>query len=241
MLAKSFSRKWWVMVKRSAGEKKRDLIVSVCKKLFYEKGYNNTTYNDICTAADIPPGTITYHFENKRGIASVIEDEYEPQNKIYIERMCTNRGYSKVLLMAIENFHMWKRDLEDPNLRNFLIDVSRERVPSKAAFRAVKYFYQCVIDELGITVSDKEMRLIVPTQIGMSDAVLMEISRDPDSFTYEEAARFSIRFFLRQLGVADSESEHVIAEAREIFKTLPIDNRYYREFAYDPKYLTVLD
>ena len=63
MLAKSFSRKWWVMVKRSAGEKKRDLIVSVCKKLFYEKGYNNTTYNDICTAADIPPGTITYDFE----------------------------------------------------------------------------------------------------------------------------------------------------------------------------------
>ena len=46
---------------------------------------------------------------------------------------------------------------------------------------------------------------------------------------------------MRQLGVADSESEHVIAEAREIFKMLPIDNRYYREFAYDPKYLTVLD
>lgn len=229
------------MVKRKAGEKKRDLIIDVCKKLFYEKGYNNTTYNDICEAADIPPGTITYHFDSKRGIASAIEDEYEPQNKIYIERMCANRGYSKVLLMAIENFHMWKRDFEDANLRNFLLDVSRERVPSEAAFRAVKYFYQCVIEELGLEVSDRELRLIVPSQIGMSDAVLVELSRDLTQFTYEEAARFSIRFFLRQLGIADDESERVIAEAREIFKELPIDNRYYRDFAYDEKYLTVVE
>lgn len=228
------------MVKRSAGEKKRDLIVSVCKKLFYENGYNNTTYNDICEAADIPPGTITYHFDSKRGIASAIEDEYEPQNKIYIERMCAKRGYSKIQLMAIENFHMWKRDFEDAKLRNFLLDVSRERVPSEAAFRAVKYFYQCVIDELGLEISEKELRLIVPSQIGMSDALLMEISRDLDAYTYEEAAHFSIRFFLRQLGVADAKSESIIAEACEIFKTLPIDNRYYRDFSYNDKYLTVL-
>lgn len=229
------------MVKRKAGEKKRDLIIDVCKKLFYEKGYNNTTYNDICEAADIPPGTITYHFDSKRGIASAIEDEYEPQNKIYIEQMCANRSYSKVLLMAIENFHMWKRDLEDANLRNFLLDVSRERVPSEAAFRAVKYFYQCVIEELGLEISDRELRLIVPSQIGMSDAVLVEISRDLAQFSYQDAAHFSIRFFLRQLGVADSESEKIIAEAYDIFKELPIDNRYYRNFAYDKKYLTVLE
>lgn len=230
-----------LMVKRKAGEKKRDLIVDVCKKLFYEKGYNNTTYNDICEAADIPPGTITYHFDSKRGIASVIEDEYEPQNKIYIERMCVNRGYSKVMLMAIENFHMWRRDFEDVNLRNFLIDVSLERVPSEAAFSAVKYFYQCVIDEMGLDIGEQELRLIVPSQIGMSDAVLTEISRDLSQFSYEDAAHFSIRFFLRQLGVADRESEKIIAEAREIFDGLPIDNRYYRDFAYDEKYLTVLE
>lgn len=229
------------MVKRKAGEKKRDLIIDVCKKLFYEKGYNNTTYNDICEAADIPPGTITYHFDNKRGIASVIEDEYEPQNKIYIERMCANRGYSKAQLMAIENFHMWKRDFEDANLRNFLLDVSSERVPTEAAFRAIKYFYQCVINEMGLDISDRELRLIVPSQIGMSDAVLMEISRDLTQFSYQDAAHFSIRFFLRQLGVADAQSEKIIAEAYDIFKELPIDNRYYRDFAYDEKYLTVLE
>ena len=213
------------MVKQKAGEKKRKLIIDVCKKLFYNNGYNNTTYNDICAAADIPPGTITYHFDNKRGIAGVIEDEYEAQNKIYIERMCVNKGYTKTQLMAIENFHMWKRDLEDAKLRNFLLDVSAERVPSEAAFRAVKYFYQCVIDDRGIDISERELQLVISAQIGMSDAVLSMLARDLSAFSYEEAGHFSIRFFLRQLGVPDAESEEIIADGLDLFKQLPIDNR----------------
>ncbi len=229
------------MVRQKAGEKKRKLIIDVCKKLFYNKGYSNTTYNDICAAADIPPGTITYHFDGKRGIAGVIEDEYETQNKIYIERMCANKGYTKTQLMAIENFHMWKRELDDVKLRNFVFDLSAERIPSAAAFQAVKYFYQCVIEERGIEIGERELGLAVAAQIGMSDAVLSMLARDSDEFSYEEAGHFSIRFFLRQLGVPDAESEEIIVDGLALFKQLPIDNRYYRNFAYNKKYLTVLD
>lgn len=59
-------------------------------------------------------------------------------------------------------------------------------------------------------------------------------------FTYREIAHFSIRFFLRQLGVPDAQSARVVAEGEAIFDTLPIDNRYYRNFAYDERYLTAL-
>lgn len=79
------------MVRLSAGEKKKRLIIGVCKKLFYRNGYVGTTYEDICREADIPPGTITYHFDGKAGIATAIEVEYEAQNKIYIEKMCGDR------------------------------------------------------------------------------------------------------------------------------------------------------
>ncbi|MEI3231393.1 MAG: TetR/AcrR family transcriptional regulator [Gordonibacter pamelaeae] len=82
------------MVKLKAGEKKKNLIIDVCKKLFYRKGYANTTYDDICKKADIPPGSITYHFRGKRDIAAVIDAEYEAQNKIYIKKMC-GKAYDK--------------------------------------------------------------------------------------------------------------------------------------------------
>ena len=102
------------MVRLSAGEKKKRLIIGVCKKLFYRNGYVGTTYEDICREADIPPGTITYHFDGKAGIATAIEVEYEAQNKIYIEKMCGDL-FSKTQLAVIENYHMWKRIYEDGN------------------------------------------------------------------------------------------------------------------------------
>lgn len=228
------------MVKLSAGEKKKKLIIDVCKELFYRKGYAGTTYEDICAAADIPPGSITYHFGGKREIAGVIESEYESHNKIYIERMCRGR-YSKTQLMVIENFHMWRRNFEDANIRGFLLDISTERLPSFAAFKTVKYFYQCVMDDQGITdIEDKELNLIVSTQLGMSDALLIAIANDPGSYTYEEAAVFGIRFFLRQLGLADDRIRALTKEGKAIFDQLPIDNRYYADFKYDARYLTVL-
>ena len=91
------------MVRLSAGEKKKRLIIGVCKKLFYRNGYVGTTYEDICREADIPPGTITYHFDGKAGIATAIEVEYEAQNKIYIEKMCGDL-FSKTQLAVIENY-----------------------------------------------------------------------------------------------------------------------------------------
>ena len=229
------------MAKLSVGEKKRQHILHVCKKLFYQNGYANTTYEDICKAANIPPGTITYHFDGKRGIGVAIQDEYEPQNKIYIEKMCANQDYSKTLLMAIENFHMWRRTFEDDKLLRFLHDMSGERVPTTAAYEAVRYFYQCVIDDLKIPQpSDKELDLIISAQIGMSDMLLHAIVLDRERYTYQEYSRFAIRFFLRQLGVPDARSSKIIAEGEAVFETLPIDNRYYRNFAYNERYLKVL-
>lgn len=225
------------MVRLSAGEKKKQLIIDTCKKLFYRKGYLSTTYDDICREADIPPGTITYHFGGKRDIAAVIDSEYEAQNKIYIEKMCGD-AYSKTQLMAIENFHMWKRNVENHNIRRFLLDISSDRLPNLAAHDVVRYYYQCVIEEQKVReISDRELNLIVSTQLAMSDALLHTISMHED-YTWEDAAHFGIRFFLRQVGLADDAIDELIAEGRALFDALPIDNRYYKDFAYDDQYVT---
>ena len=226
------------MVKLSAGEKKKKLIIDTCKVLFYQKGYANTTYEDICEAADIPPGTITYHFGGKRDIATVIDAEYERENKTYIEKVCGDR-YNLTQMMVIENFHMWKRIFEVPEIRRFLLDLSSERVPDISTVETLAYFYRCVIEDRSITgISDKELALIVGAQIGMCDGILHAVERSGFEYTYEEAARFGIRFFMRQLGMHDDVIEGLIADGKQLFDQLPIDNRYYENFAYNDKYVT---
>ena len=158
------------MVRLSAGEKKKRLIIGVCKKLFYRNGYVGTTYEDICREADIPPGTITYHFDGKAGIATAIEVEYEAQNKIYIEKMCGDL-FSKTQLAVIENYHMWKRIYEDGNIRRFLREITSERIPSKSVHDVVEYYYKCVMEDQGIEgIAQNELDLIVAAQLGLSDA-----------------------------------------------------------------------
>lgn len=228
------------MVKMSAGEKKKKLILDTCKKLFYRNGYENTTYEDICKAADIPPGTITYHFGSKRELAAIIDAEYERENKTYIEKMCGDR-YSKTELMVIENYHMWKRIYEDENIRRFLLDLSADKLPNASSIDAIRYFYQCVMDDQGIDIDEKELALIVSTQIGMSDGVLNAMEHSDFDYTYEESAEFGIRFFMRQLGMDDETIKKLIKRGKEIFDTLPIDNRYYVDFAYGDKYVPKLD
>lgn len=228
------------MVRQSAGAKKKQLIISVCKKLFYEKGYSKTTYDDICRAADIPPGTITYHFDGKRDIAAVIDAEYERENKTYIEKMCGGL-YSKTDLMVIENFHMWKRIYEDEHIRRFLLDLSVEKLPNASSMKAIRHFYRCVIEDQGITaIDDRELELIASCQIGMSDGILNALEHSQFDYTYEESAAFGIRFFMRQLGMSDDIIERYIRRGKRIFDTLPIDNRYYIDFAYDDRYVNVL-
>ncbi len=228
------------MVKMSAGEKKKKLILDTCKKLFYRNGYENTTYEDICKAADIPPGTITYHFGSKRELAAIIDAEYERENKTYIEKMCGDR-YSKTELMVIENYHMWKRIYEDENIRRFLLDLSADKLPTASSIEAIRYFYQCVMEDQGIDIDDKELALIVSTQVGMSDGILNAMEHSEFDYTYEESAEFGIRFFMRQLGMDDETIKKYIERGKEIFDTLPIDNRYYVDFAYDDKYVPKLD
>jgi len=160
---------------------------------------------------------------------------------MYIEKMCENRSYSKTQLMAIEIFHLWSHYFEDANLLRFVSDLSAENIPQKSVFEPIRFFYQCVIDDLGITgIEENEMKFIVGSQIGMSDMMFTLVRDEIDTLTYQEVARFAIRFFLRQLGVPDNHSAEIIADGEAIFDTLPIDNRYYRDFAYDEKYLTVL-
>ena len=224
------------MVKLSAGEKKKKLIVDTCKKLFYRQGYNNTTYEDICREADIPPGTITYHFNGKRDIAAVIDTEYEAQNKIYIEKVC-GTAYTLTQMMVIENFHMWKRTFEDDRIRRFLLDISSERLPTQSSVNVVGYYYRCVLDDQGLSIPDKELPLVVASQIGMSDGILHAIAHADYQYSYEEVAHFAIRFFLRQCGLDDDSIERLTREGKEIFDTLPIDNRYYEDFAYDDRFV----
>lgn len=59
----------------SVGDETKESILNVCRKLFYEKGFENTSYDDICRDAGVNRGLIPYHFKSKSNIAGIIFEE----------------------------------------------------------------------------------------------------------------------------------------------------------------------
>ncbi len=47
-------------------------IVAAANRLFYERGYNQTSFSEIAAAADIPRGNFYYHFKSKDEILAAV-------------------------------------------------------------------------------------------------------------------------------------------------------------------------
>ena len=59
----------------------REKIINTAWKLFYEKGFGETTINDILREADISKGTFYYYFRSKDDLlgtlSEILDREYE--------------------------------------------------------------------------------------------------------------------------------------------------------------------
>lgn len=56
------------------GEVSRQQIVETANRLFYRRGYNQTSFSDIAEAAAIPRGNFYYHFKTKDDILAAVVD-----------------------------------------------------------------------------------------------------------------------------------------------------------------------
>ncbi len=56
------------------GEANRQHIVETANRLFYQRGYNQTSFSDIADAAKIPRGNFYYYFKTKDDILAAVID-----------------------------------------------------------------------------------------------------------------------------------------------------------------------
>ncbi|MDH5436198.1 MAG: TetR/AcrR family transcriptional regulator, partial [Gammaproteobacteria bacterium] len=54
------------------GESNRQHIIDVADDLFYQKGYNQTSFTDIAEASEIPRGNFYYYFKTKDEILTAV-------------------------------------------------------------------------------------------------------------------------------------------------------------------------
>ena len=88
-------------MKYASGIATQKRIMEVCKRLFYEKGIEETTYVDICAAAEVHPGTLTHHFREKANIASEIYLNASHTLSLEIAGLFTGEDQAQRMLLEI--------------------------------------------------------------------------------------------------------------------------------------------
>lgn len=70
----------------------RDLIVEVADRLFYENGFEYTSFSDIAAAVKISRGNFYYHFKSKDEILSAVIDRRLENTRNMLERWERDAG-----------------------------------------------------------------------------------------------------------------------------------------------------
>lgn len=136
----------WVQEKKDA---KRSQLLNIALQLFSEKGFQNTTIQNICEAAGVSVGSVYFYFSNKESIYEavyqMITEEYENR----VENAL--RGLSDIRDIIIKLIEVAVR-YSVPNVdksRFFLMNSSLNDLKTKRdnALKATVPFIQRLLDE----------------------------------------------------------------------------------------------
>ena len=115
----------------------RRMILDACKKLFYEKGFHDTSYDDICREAHVNRGSIYYHFKEKENIRYEVIWEYTMRNCNDAKQYCDDPVYQP----SVGMYFLWYQLYYDPKMCRFCIEYF-EDYPAYAPQNSLARYYK---------------------------------------------------------------------------------------------------
>ena len=192
------------------GKETREIILNVCKKLFYEKGYENVTYDDISKASNIYRSSIQYHFKSKSIIRDIIAFEECEKNTKEAKKYagCTNLEY------ILNSYIFWYKFLNDERYRNF---ISYRGDAFADGTEVAKFFFSCfnnAEEDFGYFIEKHQLDVII---CGGLDIIISEyLSKNIGEYSFIEAAEYELRTMAKILDIPFELINKKIIQARAI-------------------------
>ena len=92
------------------GEGNRQRIIDAADDLFYRRGYNQTSFQDISDATGIPRGNFYYYFKTKDEILDAVVNSRVADLSIMLNQCESETDDARERLLAFSNMLEFKRD-----------------------------------------------------------------------------------------------------------------------------------
>jgi AcrR family transcriptional regulator len=217
------------MAKYETGIRTKEKILNACKKLFYEKGYDDTTYDDICREGNVNRGLIHYHFQGKFNIGRQVFSKFLVDNNEIVAKLVKRKfPDTPVEYLAAVNMRSYLTLFQnDENLRRFYYQISRVTQFTTAHLDFGENYHRRYFDAFGMHPPDMDLRFIAAAVMGMSSSVHIMYMHGYLDTNVEDYIDHRISLFYSLMNVSREQIDKIIAESRRIYAGLNIGSKKY--------------
>ena len=208
------------MSKYQTGLTTKKNILAACRELFYEKGFEATTFVDICRAAQVNQGSIHYHFKNKDNILREIYDESIRKNNA-----CTQSVAPPGTLMYTKYFfggelYLYKMEKDSRFLR-FNIDAARLADPANMDEFIISQTKILYFDEKAAAAPTPAEYFEAMASLAFDSMLRQYLYMNTFKLGYHEISELSIEIYRRILQIDDATLETVRIQLAEMECSFP--------------------
>lgn len=205
------------------GANTREAIVQACVELFYEKGFHETSYSDICARSHVNRGTIYYHFPTKDDIRYEVLWEFMIRNKRIAERYCPDARYHYILAMCM----YWHQVHKNPNQRRFLLHCCID-YPVYTGKKDLTHFYYTSYEQMWGQFWDRKKipQLAFATVYGYIMSCMRMLCEHPDRFDAVEMFEHCIRSSVAIWGIPQEIMDRIWQDVQHYLSVIPEEEMY---------------
>lgn len=200
----------------------KEIILAASRKLFYEKGYINTYYEDISNETGLSPGNIHYHFKSKRYIASIIYNEFMVGVKKLVEEVLGNE-YDLQIKTAVDIRTYMNIIIDDSNFRTFYSEISSDRITIDLFSDVGTYFFKLHRDEYNLNISDSMLKIINLCTAASEVELLVNYFKGNLDITSEELIEFNMRLIFEMLSIDYNRINEILEISKSLFSNLHLE------------------
>lgn len=201
----------------------RNKIIEIATKIFYEKGYDKTSFSAIAKYCDITKGLITYHFGTKSNLAKEVVLNYNIHIKNNVEAKIYNNftGYNQYYSTVAELLIIFELYNNDKKALDFYLEYLNSGFESQF-FNGYMNFYTVLDrhDHLEENRNPNKFKILSTASMFSGLSLFYSFYTGKLECSYEEYTNHSLQVQLKILNIKDKNIDLIIEEGKKIVNQL---------------------
>lgn len=149
-------------------------IISVSKKLFYKKGYSQTTIQQICDECNITLGNFTYYFKTKQDLLKRIYEDFLKDIIVFIDNNFKDDLSYLEKFTIISFVFNYKILQSETNLDFHLKVLNNNSLYEFISDYLLSNFYIPLIKSLNLDINEKDLKIIYYCSLSINRELLIK-------------------------------------------------------------------